>query len=297
MIRFAGTAAVLAIMAATLPAHARDAVQLTPNSDWVLDYADERCSLFRTFGTGRDELHLQIDSYGTYYNYYVTLAGNGVPRSQGANGTLSYRLTPDHQMRRDLPALLGQAGNRRTISITLDFGPHLSAEAWEGLDYAQLAELRNSREGVIAAFARQVDNMEVVLGRSNVVDLQLGAMGPPLDALHQCIDDLYRHWGVDPDIQNALARKPIPLPGTVEKIIRNYPRSMVGGGMSAVVPVRLMVAADGSTSQCVVQASNVEPQFEQAVCDGLADGFEPAIDQSGNAVTALFQTSVVYIVQ
>jgi hypothetical protein len=58
---FAGALPLAAASAAT----AQETLALGPSSDWILDYADERCMLFRVFGEGREEVRLRIDSYGS----------------------------------------------------------------------------------------------------------------------------------------------------------------------------------------------------------------------------------------
>ena len=54
---------------------------LEPTTPWQLDYGDERCSLGQQYGSGDESLVLQIDSYGSWRNFRVTLAGRGVPAS------------------------------------------------------------------------------------------------------------------------------------------------------------------------------------------------------------------------
>src|SRR4051794_32693584 len=45
-------AAALAALPAPQPALAADAIRVEPTSQWVLDYADEHCTLARAFGSG-----------------------------------------------------------------------------------------------------------------------------------------------------------------------------------------------------------------------------------------------------
>ena len=67
--------------------------------------------------------------------------------------------------------------------------------------------------------------------------------------------------------------------------------------MNAFVPVRVMVDAEGDVSDCVVQSEGIDEAFTDAVCDGLARGYEPALDAHGSPVASVFPTSVIYLMQ
>jgi outer membrane biosynthesis protein TonB len=122
-------------------------------------------------------------------------------------------------------------------------------------------------------------------------------MGPPLRALETCVDDLQAHWGLDPLEQRQLTRPPIPKPATIRRIQRRYPSDLALQGVSAFVPVRLLVDAEGRPTQCVVQVESVDEEFKRAVCAGMARGFEPALDKDGQPVPALYTTSVTFLME
>jgi hypothetical protein len=67
-------------------------------------------------------------------------------------------------------------------------------------------------------------------------------------------------------------------------------------GTNAFVPVRVMVNAAGRATQCVVQIEGIDEEFQDAVCDGLAHGYEPALDADGKPVASIYQTSVYYLI-
>jgi hypothetical protein len=76
---------------------------------------------------------------------------------------------------------------------------------------------------------------------------------------------------------------------------QRYPSRMVMEGLSAHVPVRMAVDAQGRPGECVVQTEGVDEAFTTAVCRGLAREFEPALDRQGNPVAAIFHTSVIFL--
>ena len=67
-------------------------------------------------------------------------------------------------------------------------------------------------------------------------------------------------------------------------------------GISAYVPVRLFVDAQGQASSCVVQSESVDPDFKTAVCASLQRTFEPGRDAAGTAVRSIYHTSVMYLI-
>jgi hypothetical protein len=126
------------------------------------------------------------------------------------------------------------------------------------------------------------------------IDLALGTMAKPLEAVRSCLDNLQTSWGLDPAQQSTLTRLAVPKASTVRKVQRRYPSNMVLSGTNAFVPVRVMVDASGDVTACVVQSEGIDEAFTDAVCDGLARGYEPALDAQGSPVASVFRTSVIY---
>ena len=85
---------------AALPAEARDRQYvLEPTSDWVLDYAAERCTLVRRFGTGdEDPVYADFDRLGNPRDpsYIAGQGGDGqTQQGQGqGQGTNNQSLVP-----------------------------------------------------------------------------------------------------------------------------------------------------------------------------------------------------------
>lgn len=293
------SAVAMALAAASLSLSVRAASSerttvLGPSSAWVLDYAEERCRLIRFFGTEPGRVTLQIDSFGRHNDFRFTISGPPVPSTREAIGELRYRLTPDEIPRDEVTTLEGTVGDSSATSFSLDFGPAFDSGQFEDMTPDEIAAFFRQRLSLFAPFREKIESIEVVFGTSESVKLKLGRMAAPLGALGDCIDDLQRHWGFDPDQLRSLSRQPVAKPSTVRRMQRRYPVNMVAGGKSAYVPVRVMVDVDGSASDCVVQLDSVEEAFEEAVCDGLAREFEPALDAQGNPVASVFQTDVIY---
>lgn len=45
----------------------------------------------------------------------------------------------------------------------------------------------------------------------------------------------------------------------------------------------------------MVQIPGIEDDFTEAVCDGLARQFAPALDEAGVPIAGIYRTSVIYM--
>jgi hypothetical protein len=270
-----------------------------PESKWVLDYADERCTLARNFGSGDDTVLLRMDSFGAWNTFHVSLIGNPVPRSNSPQGPGGYRLAGDEKSR-DAMMLFGSLDNGKTpgASFTLQFVPYDEIPVDpQRLNEEQRAAFALRSEQPHTEFERSVDAIRVAFGKSAPLELHVGSMAEPLQAMRNCVADLYKSWGMDPSVQRSLSRLPWPLPSTVKHVQRHYPVAALMQGLSAFVPVRLKVDETGQATSCEVQAPQATPEFKKVLCENLAGKFVPALDAAGTPVATMFHTSVIYIVR
>jgi hypothetical protein len=297
-VRYGSLVATSLGLALSVPALAGDPpVQvLEPASSWTLNYDPEQCALMRDFGPEDNRLRLQIESYGSMTDFRLLLAGKPVPRSHGPQGLVRYAFPNDTAERAETGSIEGTTGpNTAAISFSAGFTPYDP-----DYDYAHLpimAQLERSAQPKAPApeFEQGVDRIAITIGNRARLDLHLGKMGKPLEAMRKCVEDLQRSWGLDPALQARLTRNPVPYPSTVRNVQSDYPPSMVLKGRSAFVPVRIMVDAQGQTTACTVQVPQIESAFTKAVCDHLQGRFYPAVDDAGNAVASVYRTSVIYM--
>jgi hypothetical protein len=214
---------------------AREPIELEPNSPWVVDYAEERCSLLRDFGKGDSSIRLQIDSYGNWNAFRMVLSGKAVPRYRVPSGSVvRYRFPPDKEERGKASALLGAVDRSPAASFGVYFAPYFDPAVLNGLDVDEIATLlADARFQPSEDFERAIDMIMVEFDRGDpfgrkrgvhpALSLRTGPMDKPLAALRACIDDLYRSWGFDPVAQKALSRPPMPLPETVQRVASRCP--------------------------------------------------------------------------
>ncbi|WP_305096742.1 hypothetical protein [Croceibacterium aestuarii] len=281
-------AALIVVLLAASPASAVDQMPLVlqPTSQWRLDFADERCSLIRQFGDGEDAIRLEIDAYGPSFNYRVTLVGGLVPVSRAVPITeLRVGYSPDPGERERFLLRAGTFEGKSAVSFRLGFRPMAgqTVEAFEGSVESVTLDFRNFQP----------------------IRLETGSMAAPFAAMHRCIDDLVASWGFDPVAHRSLSRPvQIVAAGEGRKILTPEPTSDFPGwaerrrkkateivsrdGM--MVPVRLMIDADGKPTQCVVQAGYVDDGWRERICASVVrDIYSAALDANGRPVASFIQ--------
>jgi hypothetical protein len=272
---------------------AREQRTLEPSSVWLLDYADERCSLVRDFGADQDRVQLQLVSYGDWNNFRLMVSGPGLTPSSKPFGFASVRFAGDADDR-EADAVYGTLGETKdpAASFGASFTPYLDWTDLRWLPKDQRKAARDENKKPDPAFDATVEALLMQLERGPALDFRTGNMAKPLAALRVCIDDLVKTWGVDPAAQKALSRPAKPVRSTIRRL--QYPSRALENGINAYVPVRLLIDATGNAETCTVQANLVDPQFKKNVCDGLAGKFEPALDANGKPIASMYSTSVYF---
>ena len=297
------------------PAGARAAGEprvLLPSSDWMLDFADERCSLIREFADGEDTIRLQIDSYGPSPGYRVMIAGDLVAGSDAAP-IREFRVgySPDTGERPTMTMFLGKFGDDNAVSYGPGFLPNQPFAEWAP-GQPQQAAASPGPDWPGSEFQRSVRYMTVAFGDAVPFRLDTGSMAAPFVAMHQCVDNLMTSWGIDPAAHRTRSRVPMLVdlpegykrvrvnleddhPGYTERryqgIARAQSRELASPVPSAgfVLPVRVMIDATGRSTACVVQIATADERLRRSVCERFAGPYQPALDAEGRPIPSFVQ--------
>lgn len=265
-----------------------------PASVWALDYAQERCSLSRSFGQGKDAVQLFIHSYGPYSGYQFLLAGPLVPKTREPVGGVRVRFTPDSSWREETRAVKGTSGSQPAVSFGAAIAPYTPMAEFQKMSPEDIAAYGIRMLQEAPPFEQKTVSMTIKFDNSREAELRLGAMDQPMQALRACAEDLQKSWGLEPAKLQRQTRVVVPQASSISRVRQRFPPSKVIGG-SAFVPVRIMVNAAGEATECVVQVVSVEEVFREAVCSGLARKFAPALDEGGQPTASVYQATVIYI--
>jgi len=284
-----------ASLCATHAVVAAEPQRIEPTSQWVLDYADEHCSLARTFGSDDTAATLRISSYGSWNVFETFLAGPLIPRGIGPYGSVRIAFPPDTEKRDLVFVLKGTANAQPAVSFDTYFGPYDARNKGKRLIGDDRMRAILDRDRPYPQFDAQIDRITLNFDNAAPMTLHVENMAPPLAALRACVDDLYKSWGLDPSVQKALSRRAQPLPLTVAELERHYPANELGKGTNARVRVRIKIDPSGQPTSCVVETKSTDELFRKTVCDHLKGGFEPALDNGGRAVESVFFTAVNFM--
>jgi hypothetical protein len=284
-------------------ANAGTPVHFAPSTPWVLDYAENSCRLIRRFGEGKDQVIFALESEapgavdmlisGRALQAYSdevpakflplqkkpTLGepAESVPRREPlVLWSSSVILLPDDV----IAALEKKASDRKRRP-----GTRPPAES-----LAEQEQLKAQRQ----AFAASTTAIEIDARRDRPVILDTGSLGDPIKAFDQCSRDSLRDWGVDPDLEDKIARGVWAPDPAAWFSSDDYPKAMVMQGEESVVKVRVLVDATGRVTKCTAVSHFKEPSFNKITCDKFSARarFEPAELSDGTKVPSYFVTKV-----
>jgi hypothetical protein len=280
------------------PVLAEEPEQLAPSTPWHVDYADDSCTLARSFGEGDDTITVVMRRFEPINSFSMTLVGRPFRRARmGGNVTLRFGPAEAEQEVsfftgdvRDIPALILQ-GSVRVVPLTPEEEERLNAMQSGYFD-------ENSsfwRQSVAPERIQAVEYMFLDAWGVSPVVLRLDHFGAAFDAFDQCLDELLTHWGIDVERHENLTRPAWPV-GSPGNWIRSsdYPSEMLHRGGQAIVNFRLSINENGGVSDCHIQQTTRPEGFADLVCRLLIERgeFTPALDANGVPIASYFVSTV-----
>ena len=278
-------------------------VRLQPSSRWVLDYAADSCRLIRTFGDRNSSVKLALESDAPDQ---MDMLAIGKPLD-GYTEEVPAKFLPVQGNPMKGRVAKADTGEPAILWSTVFLLPEEVAAAlqkrWDErkahrgarpppLDLAEGAVIKAQRQ----AFASKTNELEIEAHHGHPVILETGSLGEPIKMFDECSRDSLRDWGVDPDLEDKIAR-PVWAPDPSRWFsAEDYPRDMVVRGEESEVKVRLLVDASGRVTKCTSLSHFKEPSFNQVVCDKFMKRakFEPAELADGTKVPSYYVNRVVF---
>ncbi len=275
------------------PVAAAEPTILAPSGKWIVDYADNRCRLMRTFGAGAQKALLFFDQSAPGDRFGLTAAGPDLKRFRAGRPTL-VRISEN-----------GEARKTEPFNGTLDsFGPAL---IYSSLQFAYLINGAEPDEDAdtrpVAGFPA-LDLVEatkaefIEFGQSGSrVRFATGNLRAPMAALNTCSADLVRAWGLDLERHRAMTRRPIwsNRAEVVRRIGARYPGQALFRGDQGIVNMRVMLDANGSVTDCQIERATSAESLVSPACREMQQArFEPALDGEGNAMKSFYAVTIVY---
>lgn len=276
-------AAVGALIASPLAAADKPPIELKAAGAWQLDYGEEVCRLWRTFGQGDQQITIRLAEFGPGQSPDLSLIG------EPTRGDASFANNPDPFVR--VSVRLGEEGK-----LIQRWG-HLGTLGKEPMvTFGRLGLGNAASSAGTKAAARSLD---VRVSKSRPYRLLTGPMADPMKVMRNCVDNLLLKWKYDPDRMAALRSGPEPVGAGNWVQPSDYPSfQLVTGGM-AITHFRLDVDAQGKVAGCHLQDGIANSSdFTRVTCKLISQraSFKPAIGADGQPIAAPFVSSIRWLV-
>lgn len=284
----------------TVAAEAQDKpVQVfTAVGPWAMEYADDSCRLARNLTDGQKEATLALERYTPGGQITIGIAGDSIRAFRNARET-TVSFAPEGAQDQSRPLFRSTLSDGRTAFLIPDASltqpPDWSEFSPEEIK-AMIAKPIVRQEEI--ELAKGVSAIKLDHGFLTAVEMQSGSLSGPIKAMHNCIDDLLRHWGLDPEVQHSLSRRAAPSDGKDLARSFSYPLQPLMLGQSGSVRVRLIVAPDGHATECHLTGPSAQQDFINESCRKLTAEavFDPALDAEGNPVQSYYATTIHFYI-
>lgn len=259
-----------------------DAIRLTVESDWVVDYGDDYCRLTRFFVDGGDRYVLSLQQNAPGHRLSLIIAGPELDHFQ--RGALDLGLETDLPMRENIRV---QAANNAALGPAIVF-PYIVI----GVPIDSSDRL----PGIDLAAAGKIDRV-VVKRRGRIISFETGNMGAPFEALNTCAQDFFTVWGLDAEEHRGYTQAKLRNEYEFARAVQeNYPKEALKAEESGNLTLRVIVEPDGSVSDCHTVQNTKAENLQSAACEEIdVAKFDPARNASGNPIRSFYVTTVTYL--
>lgn len=265
---------------------------LAPSSRWVVDYADSKCRLARSFGTSDETALLFMEQGSPGSRFSLTVAGPQFKRfSDDRAIDLSLNETHKPIQTRPFTGNLDKTGPALIYS-NLD------------LDSANRPDGHKEKEEGRQAGLPSIDTATAANARffhfeqgNRVVRLNTGVMKAPVEALNACSADLVRSWGLDLDRHRDARRLPVwtNRDAIVKRIVSKYPGTALRTGEQGILKMRVMIDDAGNVTGCELERATSAEAIESPACKEMQNAqFEAALDRDGKPMNSYYATTIIY---
>lgn len=283
---------------------ATEPVRLQPSGPWVVDYAANSCRLIRDFGQGKDKTKLAFESAAPGELDMLVIGrplrtyDETVPARFRPVGGKTFDGRVAQTVTNREPAILW-SHPRMLPDAVIDKLDRERDEAVKAPDVrppARSPAERDEYKKIGKQFAAAATELEIWTRRNRPVILETGSLGAAMAQFDQCGRDSLKDWGVDPDVEDEIARPLWPLNTSRLLYYTDYPPDMLRAGKESEVAVRLLVDATGKVTKCTSLSHFTEPEFNRITCERITQRarFEPAELADGTKVPSYYTQRVVF---
>jgi TonB family protein len=240
---------------------------LAPTGKWSVEYADNMCTLSRTYGAGAAAFRLAITPMpGSEFVEIAVLTPASA--TVGATGDARIQLLPDNR-----------AAKAYFKKITVNDAKLLYA----GVSRDEVGDISAATSIRIAWNGKRATTHVAVPGIAGGVR-----------ALDTCLVDLMESWGFTREMQARIATRAEPKTGA-HRWVKNtdYPTDLVLQGIQGTTRVRFLVDIEGRASDCRLIQSSGSVDLDSITCSVIVKRarYLPAKTTDGTAVPSIVALS------
>lgn len=269
--------------------------RLEPAVPWTVDFAEHSCAVRRVFGGEDQQVYVEMRQFSPGGLLQLIVASDDFGRRlRNIETTFMPDTSPDDEHQGAMPLSTTDFGEGFVTQVTLLSSSQIEVlrqESEAGIFYGYEDEDVYRREA-------EIEGLLIENAFRRPLYLQTGSMHDLMNVMRQCMDSLIASWGLDLEAHQTLTRyvQPRNMEIWSRALSERYPRSQLRNGEQAVVRIRLMVSSDGTATDCVIQNSMNEEEFDELACELLLENarFDPALDANGDPMDSFWVTSVIY---
>lgn len=268
------------------------AVELRPTTNWAVDYAEDSCALFRSFGHEGRTVTIEMRQFSPEQEdmrFIVKSDSFQVPDRPFRGKTVRFAPSEQEYSVGDMVHMRFPDG---------DQGATFSVNFFSTEGDQNTLPVGTQRAAVVAAILDTTNAVELNYVFNREVLLRTGNLAAPLSALGTCMEELQSHWGIDVEAHRKLLRYAAPRNWEIlaREIQDSYPNWQTQLGRQAILRIRLAVSTEGRATDCHMQARLGDEDFERIACEILLRSalFEPALDAHGDALASYYILTVQY---
>ena len=276
-------------------------VILEPSSAWHVEYADEKCFLFRTFGNDGEAHLLSFSQGGPAGGFSLVASGPSFKRFRNRRET-TVAFGDDIVEDATLPytgesAIYGASVIYSNLSISSGATAASQTTSDNESEHAALSDGGLAKLPQIDLSLADKAVHFSLRQRKREVRFETGNLKAPMAALNACSQDLLTFWGLDLEQHKQVQRFPVweNVNDVVEEIHAQYPSKALRKGESAIFDLRVIISPVGEVVECKLDRITIADSLNSPVCKLMKDAkFKPAIDANGNPMSSFYLTKLTY---
>lgn len=303
--------ACLAAAIVTTPAIGAEPVSLQPTVQWHVSMEADKCRALRIFGPEASPTLLIIDQLEPNGVAEWAIAGEAVKTLESGRGDYDIRFGAIE------PVFPSKWVVKGTLAA---YGPALTGSSFAVRDQAIAMRSRgNKRDGaeipVAPPFAHAngsdiakpgiptaeiggyIDHIDLERSGQALARLETGPLDQVFTLMTKCSDNMVRAWGLDPEIERTVVKRPAPksvgalanalLEGKSE-LAKTYPAN-------AKLKLHALVSAEGRIDKCWVTEITAGDNLDTLTCKAVSKmRFTPAQNAAGEAVPSHYTIGIFY---